>query len=136
MNQATEEEIQKLMDAANKAKENSYSPYSHFRVGAAILCKDGTIVSGCNVENASYGIAQCAERCAICNAVSQGHRDFKTILVVSDITNDYITPCGACRQGIVEWGNVEVILTKGSEYQRKRIADLLPMAFTPADLTK
>ncbi|KAK8891419.1 hypothetical protein M9Y10_028628 [Tritrichomonas musculus] len=137
MSQATDAEVQKMFEVANKAKENSYSPYSKFRVGAAILCKDGSIFPGTNVENCSYPVATCAERGAISCAIAHGHRDFKSILITSDIKDDFITPCGFCRQAIVEFGNLEVILTQACGKMKKmHIADLLPMAFTPADLTK
>ena len=75
----TELEIQKLMDCAIKARENAYSPYSHFAVGAALLCEDGTLYEGCNIENASYGLTNCAERTAIFKAVSEGHIKFKAL---------------------------------------------------------
>ena len=93
----TELEIQKLMDCAIKARENAYSPYSHFAVGAALLCEDGTLFEGCNIENASYGLTNCAERTAIFKAVSEGHIKFKALAVVAD-TEGPCAPCGACRQ--------------------------------------
>lgn len=134
---ASEEDYQRLFEAARNAKANAYCPYSNFQVGAAVLCSDGSIFAGANVENASYPNGQCAERTAIGNAISAGHRDFKAILVTSNIEDDYCTPCGLCRQVIVEFGNLEVILTmKNGNPKRMHITDLLPMAFTPADLTK
>ena len=137
MKQASESDIKKMLEVANKAKENSYSPYSKFRVGAALLCKDGAIIGGTNVENCSYPAGTCAERSAICSAISQGHKDFVSILITSDIQDDFITPCGICRQALVEFGNIEVILTQGNGTMKKmHISDLLPLAFTPADLTK
>ena len=93
----TELEIQKLMDYAIKSRENAYSPYSHFAVGAALLCEDGTLYEGCNIENASYGLTNCAERTAIFKAVSEGHVTFKALAVVAD-TEGPCAPCGACRQ--------------------------------------
>jgi cytidine deaminase len=131
---ASERDVQRLITAANAAKENSYSPYSHFRVGAALLCKDGSIFAGTKVENAAYPSGCCAERAAIVTAVSAGYREFAAILVVSDDEKEFITPCGFCRQCIVEFGNLEVILTKGTERLRTTIAELLPRAFTPASL--
>lgn len=137
MSTASEANIKRMLEVANKAKENSYSPYSKFRVGAAILCKDGSIFPGTNIENCSYPAGTCAERSAISCAISNGHRDFEAILITSDIKDDFITPCGICRQAIVEFGNLEVILTQGNgTLKRTHIADLLPMAFTPADLSK
>ena len=98
----TELETQKLMDCAIKARENAYSPYSHFAVGAALLCEDGTLFEGCNIENASYGLTNCAERTAIFKAVSEGHTKFKALAVVAD-TEGPCAPCGACRQVMAEF---------------------------------
>ena len=98
----TELETQKLMDCAIKARENAYSPYSHFAVGAALLCEDGTLYEGCNIENASYGLTNCAERTAIFKAVSEGHTKFKALAVVAD-TEGPCAPCGACRQVMAEF---------------------------------
>ena len=81
----TEQEIQKLIDRAIVAREKTYSPYSHFGVGAALLCEDGAIYEGCNIENASYGLTNCAERTAIFKAVSEGRTNFKALAVVADI---------------------------------------------------
>lgn len=135
--QASDDDVKRLFDSAKAAKENSYSPYSHFRVGAAVLCKDGTIVSGANVENCSYPCGICAERNAIFACVAQGHRDMVAVLITSDLVDDFCAPCGVCRQVIAEFGNLEVILAKaGGETKRMHISDLLPMAFSPADLTK
>ncbi|TPX32145.1 cytidine deaminase [Synchytrium microbalum] len=120
-----------LNDMARHAKENSYSPYSKFRVGAALLLKSGKIYMGCNVENVSFGASICAERTAVVKAVSEGHRDFIAIAVASDL-EDYITPCGICRQFICEFGkNIIIQLTKlNGQYKTKSIDDLLPGGFT------
>ena len=135
--QASDADVKRLFETAKAAKENSYSPYSHFRVGAAVLCKDGTIVGGANIENCSYPCGICAERNAIFACAAQGHRDMVAVLITSDLENDFCAPCGVCRQVIAEFGNLEVILAKaGGETKRRHISDLLPMAFTPADLTK
>ena len=137
MSTASDANVKKMFEIANKAKENSYSPYSKFRVGAALLCKDGSIFPGTNIENSSYPVGTCAERSAISCAISNGHRDFEAILITSDIKDDFISPCGFCRQAIVEFGNLEVILTQANgTMKRLHISDLLPMAFTPADLSK
>jgi cytidine deaminase len=134
---ASDSDVQRLLATANAGKENAYCPYSNFRVGAAILCKDGTVIQGCNVENCAYPSGCCAERTAIVSAVSQGHRDFQSILITSDMKDEFIFPCGFCRQVIAEFGNLEVISTKGSgELLRQHIVDLLPHAFSPADLSK
>lgn len=131
----TELEIQKLMDCAIKARENAYSPYSHFAVGAALLCEDGTLYEGCNIENASYGLTNCAERTAIFKAVSEGHTKFKALAVVAD-TEGPCTPCGACRQVMAEFkipliimgnlmGNIKIVT----------IEELLPFSFSECDVT-
>lgn len=131
----TELEIQKLMDCAIKARENAYSPYSHFAVGAALLCEDGSLYEGCNIENASYGLTNCAERTAIFKAVSEGHIKFKALAVVAD-TEGPCAPCGACRQVMAEFkipliimgnlmGNIKIVT----------IEELLPFSFSECDVT-
>lgn len=131
----TELEIQKLMDCAIKAREKAYSPYSHFAVGAALLCEDGTLYEGCNIENASYGLTNCAERTAIFKAVSEGHIKFKALAVVAD-TEGPCAPCGACRQVMAEFkipliimgnlmGNIKIVT----------IEELLPFSFSECDVT-
>ena len=131
----TELEIQKLMDCAIKARENAYSPYSHFAVGAALLCEDGTLYEGCNIENASYGLTNCAERTAVFKAVSEGHIKFKALAVVAD-TEGPCAPCGACRQVMAEFkipliimgnlmGNIKIVT----------IEELLPFSFSECDVT-
>lgn len=131
----TELEIQKLMDCAIKARVNAYCPYSHFAVGAALLCEDGTLYEGCNIENASYGLTNCAERTAIFKAVSEGHIKFKALAVVAD-TEGPCAPCGACRQVMAEFkipliimgnlmGNIKIVT----------IEELLPFSFSECDVT-
>ena len=130
----TEQEIQKLIDRAIVAREKTYSPYSHFGVGAALLCEDGAIYEGCNIENASYGLTNCAERTAIFKAVSEGHTKFKVLAVVAD-TEGPCAPCGACRQVMGEFnipiiimgnlkGDIEVVSTEA----------LLPFSFSSTDV--
>lgn len=130
----TELEIQKLMDYAIKSRENAYSPYSHFAVGAALLCEDGILFEGCNIENASYGLTNCAERTAIFKAVSEGHIKFKALAVVAD-TEGPCAPCGACRQVMAEFkipliimgnlmGNIKIVT----------IEELLPFSFSECDV--
>jgi cytidine deaminase len=98
---------QKLIRAAMSARKFAYAPYSDFSVGAALLTTDGTLVSACNVENASYGLAVCAERAAICKAISEGYREFTAIAIAA---SPLASPCGACRQFIAEFGSeIEVI---------------------------
>ena len=102
-----------LIDAAIEVRQQSYSPYSEFKVGAALLCKDGTVYTGCNVENASYGLAICAERNAICQAVADGQREFEAIAIAA---SPLASPCGACRQFIVEFGkHIRVVSVDADE---------------------
>ncbi|MGM0378575.1 MAG: cytidine deaminase [Bacillota bacterium] len=123
----------KLMEMAKKAKENAYVPYSDFKVGAALLTKSGKVYTGCNVEIASIGATNCAERTAIFKAVSEGQREFEKIAVTGDAKETY--PCGICRQVIVEFGiDIEVIIEKDSKLKVFKIDDLLPHSFTGKDL--
>ena len=126
MNHSTEE----LVTAAKKARQNSYAPYSDFRVGAAIEMEDGEIYTGCNVESASYGLTVCAERVAIWKAISEGRHNVKNIAVVAD-TKDLTPPCGVCRQIIWEFGgNVPVTLANlNGGRETVEMKDLLPRAF-------
>ena len=125
----TELEIQNLVNRAIKARENAYCPYSHFAVGAALLCEDGTIYEGCNIENASYGLTNCAERTAVFKAVSEGYTKFKALAVVAD-TEGTCAPCGACRQVISEFEIPQIILSnlKGN-YRLVSLDELLPFRF-------
>ncbi|KAF9973017.1 hypothetical protein BGZ73_003767 [Actinomortierella ambigua] len=133
----TEEEIEELITKALDARTYSYSPYSKFRVGAALLTVDGKIFQGCNVENASYGGAICAERTAFVKAVSEGHLRFRAIGVSCDF-HHYITPCGICRQFMNEFGkNLEIFfINPDRAYKRAILADLLPHAFGPEDVAQ
>lgn len=128
--------VEDLVKAAIEAREKAYVPYSNFKVGAAIEMEDGTVYTGCNIENASYGATNCAERTAIFKAVSEGHTLMKKIAVVGDMST-YTTPCGICRQVIAEFADkdLEIILIKNEEeYQIKTLEEILPGAFTKADL--
>jgi len=118
-----------LIERAKKARENAYAPYSKFKVGAAILTEDGEVYTGVNVENASFGLSVCAERVALFKAVSDGKRSFKAIAVVAD-TEEPVPPCGACRQVLSEFGDMEVIMAnlKG-DVKIARLRDLLPDSF-------
>lgn len=130
----TELEIQKLMDCAIKARENAYSPYSHFAVGAALLCEDGTLYEGCNIENASYGLTNCAERTAIFKAVSEGHIKFKALAVVAD-TEGPCAPCGACRQVMVEFKIPLIIMGNlMGDIKIVSMEELLPFSFSESDV--
>ena len=130
----TELEIQKLMDCAIKARENAYSPYSHFAVGAALLCEDGTLFEGCNIENASYGLTNCAERTAIFKAVSEGHTKFKALAVVAD-TEGPCAPCGACRQVMAEFKIPLIIMGNlMGNIKMVTIEEVLPFSFSEYDV--
>lgn len=113
-----------LLEAAERAAENAYAPYSDFRVGAAILSEDGRIFTGCNIENASYGVTCCAERVALFTAVAAGARAFRAIAVTH-------TPCGICRQALSEFGDMDVI----TKSETKRLSALLPDAFKLGETT-
>ncbi|MEO6335123.1 MAG: cytidine deaminase [Pyrinomonadaceae bacterium] len=121
---------QELIDAATSVRENAYAPFSEFRVGAALETDDGEIISGCNVESASYGLTVCAERVAIWTAISQGKRKIKHIAVVAD-TEELTPPCGVCRQIIWEFGgDIPVILANlNGKTEVLQMKDLLPRAF-------
>lgn len=119
-----------LIEAARQARERAYAPYSRFKVGAALLTQGGQIFTGCNIENASYGLTICAERVAIFKALSEGSRQFSKIAVVAD-TKTLTPPCGACRQIIWEFcGDIPVILANlHGQQQRYWMRKLLPHPF-------
>lgn len=119
-----------LVEIAKKARTNAYAPYSGFAVGAALLAADGRIFSGCNVENASYGLTNCAERTAIFSAVAAGSKEFIAIAIVAD-GKEPCAPCGACRQVIAEFTIERIILANLSgKIQVATQAELLPAAFS------
>lgn len=123
-----------LISAARSAQSRAYAPYSKFRVGAALESVDGDVFLGCNVENASYGLTICAERAAVCAAVSAGVTRFRRAVVVSDV-DPPAAPCGACRQVLAEFGldlPIDGVGSKG--VVRWRLSDLLPAAFGPEQL--
>ena len=125
----------KLREAAADAMTRAYAPYSDFRVGAALLASDGTVITGCNVENSSFPAGVCAERGALAAAVVAGHRNFTHLAIVTD-AEEPTSPCGMCRQALVEFApNLQVTsyTTSGSE-ARWSLADLLPHPFTPQSL--
>jgi len=124
-----------VAQAVAAGKAGAYSPYSKFRVGAAVLTEDGTVFTGSNVENASYGLTICAERTALCKAVSSGHKKFVKIAVACvDLPDGKpSSPCGACRQFMAEFGGYPVLMYKGGGGHIKTSVDeLLPYAFRPA----
>jgi homotetrameric cytidine deaminase len=119
----------RLIRAAKKAIEYSQSPYSHFRVGAAIQTSTGKIFTGCNIENSSYSLTICAERTAIFKAISEGHRKFTALAICGDYP-DFIPPCGACRQVISDLaGDIQIILVKPGSIMVKTTHSLLPLPF-------
>ena len=122
--------VDRLVTAARQARETAVAPYSKFKVGAALETADGTIITGCNIENASYGLTICAERVAMFKALSDGHRRFTRMVVVAD-TAEPTSPCGACRQVLWEFGrDLEIVLANLTEVTgRHQMAELLPMAF-------
>ncbi len=133
--------VTKLIETAFQAREFAYTPYSHFRVGAALLAKDGRVFTGCNIENAAYSVTNCAERTALFKAVSEGAREFEAIAIVGSMegqVNELISaPCGVCRQALFEFcGNdLRVILAKSvTDYLDTTLGELLPYGFGPANL--
>jgi cytidine deaminase len=123
-----------LIAAARSVQAKAYAPYSNFRIGAALEATDGTVFLGCNVENASYGLTICAERAAICAAISAGARQFRRAVVVSDV-DPPAAPCGACRQVLAEFGLDLPIEGVGAKRAvRWRLSELLPHAFGPEQL--
>ncbi len=118
-----------LVEAAWRARDMAYAPYSNFHVGAALLAADGRVFTGCNVENISYGLTNCAERVAIGAAVAAGVRDFLAVAVVAD-TGVPISPCGACRQVLAEFGVPLVMLANRATREQFRLEELLPRAST------
>lgn len=123
-------EIRQLIELAIEARQQAYAPYSRFQVGAALMASDGTIFTGCNVENASYGLSICAERTAICTAVAAGHHEFSAIVVAAV---PLATPCGACRQFIAEFGlQIQVVSVNADRPEERRqwtAEQLIPESF-------
>ena len=127
-----------LIKAAMEDKEHAYVPYSKFRVGAALLTKEGKIYQGCNIENAGYTPTNCAERTAFFKAVYEGERNFEAIAVNGD-ADDYLYPCGVCRQVMAEFCTPDFkvfVSKKNGEYLEFTLAEIFPGAFTPAELEK
>ena len=129
----TDLELTKL---AASMHQYSYVPYSHFPVGAALLCRDGTVFTGCNVENAAYGSTICAERTALVKAVSEGHRDDFEAIAIAGQGTDYCWPCGACRQMLYEFApELRVLAVRGDgAFESVSLQELLPRGFGPKSL--
>lgn len=134
---AAREKFGPLVEAAKKARARAYSPYSGVKIGAAVLTSDGSIFSGTNIENASYGLACCAERTAIFKAVSEGKRKIVAIAVAGE-SEDFTKPCGACRQVMVEFNPSMKVLRRGLDgfSEDGTAASLLPAHFNPAGLAR
>ena len=127
---------EELCKAAQAMLARAYVPYSHFPVGAVLECADGSVFTGCNVENAAYGPSICAERTAVVKAVSEGHRDFARIAIAAD-TEQFCPPCGVCRQVLSEFagGELEVVLVNNrGEMRTLTLNDLLPYRFGSGNL--
>lgn len=133
-------DMEDLARAALEARKGAYCPYSHFAVGAALLCADGTVYQGCNIENASYPASNCAERTAFFKAVSEGRRDFTAIAVAGGPEGGppkgFCPPCGVCRQVMREFcrNDFQIVLTDGKLLELHTLGELLPCSFGPGDL--
>ena len=123
-----------LINIAVEASEKAYAPYSKFAVGAALECDDGTVFTGCNIENAAYGCTNCAERTAVFKAVSEGKREFRRIAIFAD-TEEYCMPCGTCRQVLNEFApTIEVLsVRRDGRYVSYSLKELLPKSFSLND---
>lgn len=135
--------IEELIEQALRAREFSYSPYSGYRVGAALMTAEGKVYTGCNIENAAYAPTNCAERTAFFKAVSEGQKSFRAIAIVGGPADEPITqyayPCGVCRQVMIEFCDpqtFEIIIAKSKkEYQVEKLQKLLPDGFGPSNLS-
>lgn len=140
----TENQIRELIEAAIQARRMSYAPYSHYKVGAALLAENGQVFQGCNIENAAYTPTNCAERTAFFKAVSEGVREFKAIAVVGSPDGDELTqfayPCGVCRQVMMEFCDPEVfriiVARSVTDYRCMTLREMLPCGFGPDNVTK
>jgi cytidine deaminase len=136
MKQLHEFEIKKMLRLAAEAREKAYVPYSNFRVGACLKTESGAYYLGCNIENAAYTPTNCAERTAMFKAVYEGERDFEAIAIISDSLN-YTAPCGVCRQVLAEFCKPDmpvICADRDGNYVVRELSELIPMAFTKADM--
>ena len=123
--------LDRLAELARGMLARSYAPYSRFRVGAALESDSGEVFTGCNVENASYGLTICAERSAVARAVAEGHRRFRRLVIATD-SDSAVAPCGACCQVVAEFGSATEVFSFGNREQASwRLKDLIPHAFDP-----
>ena len=130
MRQLSEQEKERLLDAARHARSGAYAPYSAFQVGAAVLAGNGSLFSGCNIENSSYGLTICAERVALFKAVSEGSTRLEAVALITD-TEEPVMPCGACRQVLAEF-NPDMMVFSGTQKGKtvsRRLSELLPEPF-------
>ena len=132
---------QELVHLAEEAMSRAYAPYSHYQVGAALLCADGSVYQGCNIENAAYGPTNCAERTAFFKAVYDGHRDFTAIAVCGGkdgVISGGFPPCGVCRQVMREFceDDFRIHLYNGTDHRTCTLAELLPLSFGGENLSK
>lgn len=130
-----------LVKAAEDAMALAYTPYSKFKVGAALLCKNGKIYTGCNIENASYTPTVCAERVAVFRAIHDGEREFSAIAIVGGhdgVLSGFTYPCGVCRQVLREFctGDMKLIFSDGAEIKEHTLDEMMPFSFTPEDLKR
>lgn len=132
-------EYKALIREAIAAKEMAYAPYSHFRVGAALLTKSGKVYRGCNIENVAFTPTNCAERTAFFKAVSEGEKEFEAIVVTGD-ADDYLYPCGVCRQVMVEFCDLKefkvIVANTEDDYKVFSLGELMPGAFDAEELAK
>lgn len=131
-------DYEKLIELAKEAREKAYAPYSNFKVGACVITEDGSVYTGCNIENASFGLTVCAERVAMFKAYSDGKRKLKALAVVAD-TEGPVSPCGACRQVMMELGGEDMVVILSNmkgDHAIMTVKDLLPGAFTSKDIEK
>ena len=136
MSNRLSEKYRLLIKAARTARTKAHAPYSHFKVGAALLTKGGQVYSGCNIENSSYGLTMCAERTALFKAISEGATTFRAIAIAAD-ESSITPPCGACRQVLWELaGNIDVLLPAGPRTTTKKLKSLLPIAFDSKRLSR
>lgn len=129
-------DIKAITELAKRAMSNAYVPYSKFKVGAVLITENDEVILGCNVENASYGLTNCAERTAFFKAVSEGHHNFKQLAIIGD-TDGPISPCGACRQVISEFCEKDmpvIMLNLKGDVLETSVGELLPWSFSPKDL--
>ncbi|BEP29673.1 cytidine deaminase [Helicovermis profundi] len=127
-------DYKELVRKAYEVRDNAYAPYSKYKVGAALLTKNGKIYLGCNVECGSFGGTNCAERTALFSAIADGEKEFTAIAIVSS-SNDFTYPCGICRQVLIEFGkDLDVVIAKDMEYKVLKLGELLPHSWTSEEL--